>query len=130
MAVNLEEVLKLAEQLDTDQQNLLIYRLRVGQPRMRAAEASTTATIPRRYSDQWINQRGTEYIDGYRNPSRQDLLQAVEMLRATPPRAEDRLLGKYASPTGNEMSEEALHAQLHAIATEWEPELDEFTDHS
>jgi hypothetical protein len=42
----------------------------------------------------------------------------------------DSLLGKYANPNVPEMSEEAFHAQMHAIATEWEQELDEFGDES
>lgn len=58
---------------------------------------------------------------------RHALIRDAEILRDTPPRPEDRLLGKYANPNSPDMSEEDFHAQMHAIATEWEQELDEFT---
>ena len=58
--------------------------------------------------------------------TREELIREVEILRNTPVRPGDRLLGKYANPNVPEMSEETFHAQMHAIATEWEQELDEF----
>jgi len=38
----------------------------------------------------------------------------------------ESLYGKFANPNVPELSADALHAQIHAIATEWEQELDEF----
>jgi hypothetical protein len=123
-----EEVVKLAEQLDRAEQNLLIYRLRVKQMQEHASSETPQPAPPRRYSSDWLKRRGTEYIEAYRSPTREDLIRDAEILRETPPRPEDRLLGKYANPNLPEMSEEEFHAQMHAIATEWEQELDELAD--
>ncbi|MDZ4770515.1 MAG: hypothetical protein SGJ24_15425 [Chloroflexota bacterium] len=128
MAVNLDDVVKLAEQLDAEQQNLLIYRLRVKQMRERKTRASAQAVEARRYSDEWIKRRGSEYIEVYRSPTRDELIHDVEILRQTPLQSNSALLGKYANPTIPDMTEEEFHAQMHAIATEWEQELDEFYD--
>jgi hypothetical protein len=127
MAVNLDEVVKLAEQLDPKQQNLLIYRLRLKQMAEHASPEQPKTAPPRHYSNEWIKQRGSAYVETYRSPTREELSRDAEILRDTPPRPEDRLLGKYANPNLPEMSEEEFHAQMHAIATEWEQELDEFT---
>jgi len=96
MNATLDDVLELAEQLDSEQQNLLIYRLRAKQLRQ-----ST-------------------------QPDRSTLLDLVNSLRHTMPSPEAGLLGKYARPDMPEMNAEAFHAQLHSIATEWEQALDEF----
>ncbi len=116
MDATFEDVVKLAEQLDVDQQNLLIYRLRVQQMQQRTSQAFALAGAP---DDSEANQ----------SPTREELLQAAEALRQIPARSGDHLLGKYADPKLSALSEEALHAELHAIATEWERELDDFDDH-
>ncbi|RMF78973.1 MAG: hypothetical protein D6737_13030 [Chloroflexi bacterium] len=118
MAVNLEDVVKLAEQLDPTQQNLLIYRLRVKQMRQRPEAETAQPALTRRYFD--VQQ------ESYRSPSREDLIRETEGLRDTPPRPDDSLLGKYANPNVPETSAEIFHADMHAIVTEWEQELDEF----
>ncbi len=108
MTIIFDEVLKLAEQLDTAQQELLIYRLRLKQLQhaLPAHPMPTESSI---------------------TPTHEALLHYAQTLRTIPARPEDRLLGKYADPTLPEISEAEFHAQLHAIATEWEQELDEFT---
>ena len=112
MAVNLEDVVKLAEQLDSDQQNLLIYRLRVKQ--MRERKIRETVVEARQVSSE--------------SPTRNELLQELAILRQKPVDIEDSLLGKYANSNVSDMTEEEFHAQMHSIATEWEQELDEFND--
>lgn len=120
MAVSFDEVIKLAEQLTPAQQNVLIYRLRVRQIHQRASFEPST---PTRYIHHQLLQPGSELAN-----SREHLISEAESLRKTPPHSEDRLLGKYANPNLTDISEEDFHAQLHAIATEWEQELDEFTN--
>lgn len=128
MDATFEEVVKLAEQLEPDEQNLLIYRLRVKQMQAHIQDETPQPAPRREMSLEWVKKRGTEYIDTYRSPTRQELLRDAEILRQTPVRPDDSLLGKYANPNAPEISEEAFHAQMHAIATEWEQELDEFYD--
>jgi hypothetical protein len=128
MAVSLDDVVKMVEQLDAEQQNLLIYRLRVKQMQAHKPIENAQASEPKRSSDTWIDKRGSEYIEPYRNPTRDELLQHAAILRQTPVRPDSSLLGKYANPSIPDISEEAFHAQMHAIATEWEQELDEFYD--
>lgn len=125
--VSFDDVLKLAEQLTENEQNKLIYTLRLKQEAHKPQSAATPeeAELLR---DTWFLKRGSEYVDYYRSPTREELLRDAEDLRQTSPRPEDRLLGKYASPDIPEMSEEEFHAQMHAIATGWEQELDEFHD--
>lgn len=125
MDATFEEVVKLAEQLDLEQQNLLIYRLRVRQMQEQVS-GETPQPVPPRVEG--IKQRGTEYMGAYHSPTREELTRDAEILRQTPVRPEDSLFGKYANPNVPDMSEEAFHAQMHAIATEWEQELDEFYD--
>jgi hypothetical protein len=125
MAINLDDVVKLAEQLDAEQQNLLIYRLRVKQMRERKTRESAQAVEPRRYSDEWIKRRGSEYVEAYGSPTRDELLQEAEILRQTPVQPDSSLLGKYANPNIADMTEEEFHSQMHAISTEWEQENDE-----
>jgi hypothetical protein len=110
MDATLEEVVKLAEQLNPEQQNLLIYRLRVKQMEEQTSP-ETPQPAPSRHS-----------------PMRADLIRDTEKLRKTEIRPGSSLLGKYAYPDAPEVSEEEFHAQMHAIATEWEQELDEFHD--
>jgi hypothetical protein len=128
MDATFEEVVKLAEKLDPEQQNLLIYRLRVKQMQERVSGETPRPAPPRQYSIEWLKKRGTEYVIAYHSPTREELIRDAEILRQTPARTQDRLLGKYANPNAPDMSEEAFHAQMHAIATEWEQELDEFYD--
>lgn len=113
-----EEVVRLAEQLDPEEQNLLIYRLRVKQMQEHASSETPQPAPPRRYSSDWLKRQGTEYIEAYRSPMREDLIRDAGILRQTPPRPEDRLLGKYANPNVPDMSEEEFHAQMHAISIE------------
>ncbi len=113
MAVNLEDVVKLAEQLDSDQQNLLIYRLRVKQLGELAIRKTAVSSSSRNVSQSLI---------------RDELVQEVVSLRNTPAHAENSLLGSYANSSIPDISEEEFHAQMHSIATEWEQELDELSD--
>lgn len=125
MAVNLEDVVKLAEQLNPEQQNLLIYRLRVKQAQAKAhGQAAETST--ERFPDEWSTKPGSEYIDFYHDPTREELIDELDNLRAAGAfKNVESLYGKYANPNAPEMTEEAFHAQLHAMATEWEQELDD-----
>jgi hypothetical protein len=124
MAVNLEDVVKLAEQLNPEQQNLLIYRLRVKQGKDQSREQSPSENeYP---PDEWSLKRGSEYVDFYRDPTREELIEELNNLHAAGAfKNVESLYGKYANPNVLEMTEEELHAQLHAIATEWEQELDD-----
>ena len=122
--ISFDDVLKLAEQLPEDEQNRLIYKLRLKQESQKPLPPSTAEAEPVR--DRWYAQRGSEYVDSYRSPTREELLSDVDILRQKPVAAANRLLGKYANANIPEMSEEEFHAQMHAIATEWEQELDEF----
>jgi hypothetical protein len=127
--ISFDDVLKLAEQLPENEQNKLIYKLRLKQEAHNPLPPSIGDTDP--VHDRWYTQRGSEYVDNYRNPTRDELLSGVDALRQTSTRAENCLLGKYANPNIPQMSEEEFHAQIHAVATEWEQELDEFdTDKS
>lgn len=107
MDASFEEVVRLAEQLDPAQQDLLIYRLRV------------TQMQTRRFPDAEIVQPSLE---------REELLKKAERLRSTPVLPENTLLGKYANPHIPELSEEAFHSQMHAIASEWEEELNDLDE--
>lgn len=96
MNTTLDDVLALAEQLNSQEQNLLIYRLRAKQLQQSAP------------------------------PDRAMLLYLVDSLRQTIPNPEGGLLGRYARPELPDISAEELHAQIHHAATEWERDLDEF----
>ncbi len=128
MAMNLDDVVKLAEQLEPEQQDLLIYRLRVKQVGQMAHDPIAPTDPPKPIADEWLLKRGSEYVDFYRSPTRDELLHDVEVLRQTPVQPNSALLGKYANSTIPDMTEEEFHAQMHAIATEWEQELNEFYD--
>lgn len=117
MDTTFEDVVKLAEQLNPKQQNLLIYRLRVRQMRGHALDEPPQPAPPRHYSNEWLKQRGTEYIEFYRSPTREELIRDAEILRSTSPQSGDSLLGKYANPDAPELTEEEFHAQMHTIET-------------
>ncbi len=57
-----------------------------------------------------------EPVPTYHTLTRDELLRYAEILRRTPPRPGDSLLGKYANPDAPDMSEDAFHAQMHIIA--------------
>ncbi len=121
MTVNLDEITALAQQLDPEDQNLLIYRLRIKQmvERSRQIDRSKFKETLRLVKDQ------TKHID-VSEPSRQELIQELETLRAEGAfDSVESLYGKYVNAKVPEMNEEAFHAQLNAIATEWEQELDD-----
>lgn len=130
MAVQLnieyEKLIELVEQLPEIEQNKLIYHLRT----QRVAQKTKTQVMPAQESepihDEWYAERGSEYVDYYRNPTREQLIDELNDLRAAGVFDDtESLYGKYANPDAPEMSEEDTHAELHAIATEWEQELDE-----
>jgi hypothetical protein len=127
MAASLDEIVKLAEQLDPEQQNLLIYRLRVKQARQKAQEQTTSVVPIGVFPEEWLLQRGSEYVEFYHDPTREELIDELNELRAAGAfKKAESLYGKYANPDAPDVSEEAFHAQMHEIATEWEQELDEF----
>ena len=122
MDATFEEVVKLAEKLDVDRQNLLIYRLRVQQLAERTADVEA---VKRHAQD---NPTPFAAIEPDGDPvTREALLLETEQLRRLPVSPDNYLFGKYANPNVPEMTEEEFHAQMHAIATEWEQELDEFS---
>lgn len=126
MAVNLEEVVKLAEQLDQEQQDLLIYRLRVQQTRVKSQEPPQAQHEDEYIADEWATKRGIEFVDYYRSPTRAELIEELENMVAVGYFEKvESLYGKYANPNVPDMSEEEFHAQMHTIATEWEQELDD-----
>src|SRR5687768_9474168 len=108
MNATLDQVLSLAEELEPREQEFLINRLRTKLYFQRISDARSLLA------------------DTHRSPTREELLKELETLRATPVRPGESLMGKYANPDQPEISEAALNAQLHADATEWEQELDEF----
>lgn len=125
-SISFDDVLKLAEQLPEQEQNRLIYRLRLWQAAQQPPAEAAPQAEPLR--DLGYLKRGAEYVDSYRSPTREELLAEAEALRQQPARAEDRLLGRYASPQAAALSAEEFHAQIHAIASEWEQELDDYLD--
>jgi hypothetical protein len=102
----------------------------VQQARTQVERADKVGEPAQQTHSRFVGQREWERSQPHCNPSREDLLQVVAKLRQTPPRPEDRLLGKYAGEHDDDMSEESLYAQLHSIATEWEQELDDEPDHA
>lgn len=126
MAVNFEEVVKLAQQLDPDEQNRLIYRLRVQQARTIDYQPLQAEVEAEYIPDGWAVKRGSEFEDNYRSPTREELIEDLEnMVAAGYFNKPESLYGKYANPAVVDMTEEEFHAQIHAIATEWEQELDD-----
>jgi hypothetical protein len=126
--ISFDEIVKLAEQLPQDEQNKLIYHLRVKQISHKTQAASVPFTeASGRIADEWFLKRGSEYVDFYRNPTREELIDEHNNLRDAGIFGKvESLYGKYANPYVPELSAEAFHAELHAIATEWEQELDDF----
>lgn len=123
--INFEDVLKLAEQLPENEQNKLIYNLRLKQARHKPQSPTAKDSEPIR--DKWYAERGSEYVEYYRNPTREELVTELENLRAAGAFDNvESLYGKYANPSVPAMTEDEFHADLHAIATEWEQELDDF----
>ncbi|MHB8628631.1 MAG: hypothetical protein ACYDBJ_16515 [Aggregatilineales bacterium] len=109
--ITYDQVVKLAEQLPETEQNKLIYHLRVKQVVHHIQEQAISIESP----------------DSYLSPTREELIEELNVLRAAGAFEHvESLYGKYANPNAPELSEEAFHAQMHAIATEWEKELDEF----
>ncbi|MDX2076224.1 MAG: hypothetical protein SFZ02_07320 [bacterium] len=98
MVLSFDEVIHLAEQLSLEEQNLLIYKLHQKQSKQIHQELSREALI--------------DELNILRSSGAFDTIQT--------------LYGKYANPNIPEISEEDFHAQMHAIATEWEQELDNF----
>jgi hypothetical protein len=94
MSALLEDVMKLAEQLNSEEQNVLIHRLQERQRELQELSAL----------------------------NRDELMKRIESLRQSPPKAENSLLGKYSNPNLPEISEAEFHTQLHEIANEWEQE--------
>lgn len=122
--VSLDEILKMAEQLPITDQNKLIYQLRVKQAVKPAQTPEMTSDD--RIIDEWYAERGSEYVEHYRNPTREELIDELHQLRAAGVFENvESLYGKYANPNVPEMTAEEFHAELHAIVTEWEQELDD-----
>ncbi len=116
MDATFEDVVKLAEQLEPQEQDLLIYRLRVKQAEQKAHELGEPL-------EDELSAEG----DAEGSPTREELINELKQLRAAGAFDHvESLYGKYANPNVPEISEEEFHAQMHAIATEWEQELDEF----
>jgi aminopeptidase N len=127
MAALLDEIVKLAEQLDPEQQNLLIYRLRVKQARQKAQKQAASVVPIEEFPEEWLLQQGSEYVEFYHDLTREELIDELNDLRSAGAfKKVESLYGKYANSDVPVMSEEAFHAQMHEIATEWEQELDEF----
>jgi hypothetical protein len=127
--VSYDDIVKLAEQLPESEQNKLIYHLRAKQAAdksgAQSASAPSEGTAPAQ--DEWDLKRGSEYVNYYRDPTREELIEELDSLRKAGKFDNvESLYGKFANPNVPEMSEEDFHAQMHAIATEWEQELDEF----
>jgi hypothetical protein len=97
-AVTFEQVVRLAEQLSVSERAALVQRLQATLPSPRSSHVT-----------------------------RDMLLAELAQLRAEGAfEGAESLYGKYANPNAPDMSEDAFHAHLHAIATEWEQELDDF----
>ncbi|MCK6580311.1 MAG: hypothetical protein L6Q98_19635 [Anaerolineae bacterium] len=126
MTVNFDEVVKLAEQLEPDEQDLLIYRLRVQQAHTRGHQPPQAEREAEHIPDEWAVKRGSEFVEYYRSPTREELIEDLEnMVAAGTFKQPESLYGKYANPAVPDMTEEEFHAQMHALATEWEQELDD-----
>lgn len=128
MDATFEEVVKLAEQLNPEQQSLLIYRLRVKQTQDHTSSEAEPLALSRQETLDPLMHHGLEVVHAYHSPTREELIREAETLRQIPMRSSDSLLGKYANSGASEITGEAFHAQMHTIATEWEQELDEFYD--
>jgi hypothetical protein len=115
--ISFDEIIKLAEQLPENQQNELIYHLRIKQ---------IESKMPQLKSDE-LHFDDAEVDDAYHSLSREELLDELHNLRSSGAFTNvESLYGKYVNPNVPDMSAETLHAELHHIATEWEQELDDF----
>ncbi len=123
--ITYSEIEKLAEQLPETEQNKLIYHLRAKQtarklPEQHAALPENTPVAAE------LSPENADY-----NPAREALMQKFAALRASGAFEHvESLYGKYSSQALAEMSSEELHAEIHAIATEWEEELEEYNPSS
>jgi hypothetical protein len=125
--ISYEEVVKLAEQLPENEQNKLIFHLRVQQVLHKEQTQETPDEQDSAVKDNLPLVGSSEYEDSYQYPTREELIEELNNLRASGAFEHvDSLYGKYANPEAPEVSAEAFHADLHAIATKWEQELDEF----
>lgn len=124
MTVTFEEVLKLATQLPAHDQDRLIDYLRQNRRTLPVHDRQVQSTPDT--ADKLVGSAPDFEMD-YHEPTREELIAELEALRAAgvfdKPQS---LFGKYANPNAPDLSAQELHAQLHAIATEWEQELDEF----
>ena len=131
LRIEYEKLIELVEQLPEIEQNKLIYHLRARQVAQKTQAQPAPVQESELIQDEWYAERGSEYVDYYRNPTREQLIDELNTLRAAGVFEDTQsLYGKYANPNAPEMSEEELHAELHAIATEWEQELDELDPES
>ncbi|MDX2136679.1 MAG: hypothetical protein SF123_01195 [Chloroflexota bacterium] len=126
MSPTLDEVVKLAKALGPEQQDMLIYRLRL--ERMLEQTQPDSAQAEESIPDEWALKRGAEFIEYYRNPTRDELIAELQAKRVAGQFDHvESLYGKFANPDVPDVSEEEFHAQMHALATEWEQELDDFS---
>jgi hypothetical protein len=76
---------------------------------------------------QQLEESFTQLSESYREPTRQELIDKLNDLRASGSfKNIESLYGKYANSNVPEMSEEDFHASLHEIATGWQQEFDGF----
>ena len=115
--VTYDQVAKLADQLPAPDQLKLIDHLRA-----KREQPETDSSAER------INADDSSALV---IPTREELIQELRVLQAAGAfNNADSLYGQYANPDLTHLSEADFHAELHAVATEWEQELDEFdTDH-
>jgi len=110
--ISFEAVAHLAEQLPPDQQQRLITHLRRKQAEARSSEVLRAVQSMLESS-----------------PMREELVDDLEHLRQQGAfHNTESLYGKFANPNAPEMSEDEFHAQLRALTTEWEQELDDLRD--
>src|SRR5258707_2654646 len=94
-----DEVVKLAEQLPEPEQNKLIYHLRAKQAEHKAHEQPDSVAHTQPVEDEWFLKRGSEYVDSYRSPTREELIGELNDLRAAGAfKNVESLYGKYANP--------------------------------
>jgi hypothetical protein len=113
----LDAILKMAEQLDPAEQDILIQRLQSGKQ---------YRVIPASDEDEESLVRQLKLMRMNLNPTREDLLAEVEIVRRLPVKATDRLMGIGADASHPLISVADLQADLQAFSSEWEQELDEF----
>jgi hypothetical protein len=116
MTAALDAILKLAEQLDPAEQDMLIDRLQSARTEFSAPMPTDYKSLAERLGNMRLNL----------NPTREDLLAELAIVRRLPVNPNGGLLGKHAESVVPIPDADDLHADLQAIATEWEQELDEF----